>query len=819
MFTPNIEGKIIMKERQEKTKLSSGADEKTPSLPQYFSWINNTNEGSTEKQTFINLDYFQWLYDYYDMKLRIYAWDAGNLDGASGTYEKIDGEKLSKQYPNGYAPSVKKAAEFGCSLGVWAGADGFGDTPEEEKARYDVMVGLCKNHGFMLFKFDTVCGILRKEKYGIFKKMIDECRQYSPELIVLNHRNEFGESEICATTSLWEGRETYIDIWMSNDVTGMHHRVGSLGRGLVPEMLRLKEDHGVCISSCPDYFEDELIIQAFSRSLILAPEIYGNPWFLRDDEQARLARIYNLHAKYADILVDGEELPDSYGKYAVSRGNGKIRFITLRNVSWEDKKITVKLDESIGIAECEKIKVIKYYPYESYIGAFDYNSTVDVTVPAFRVLLLAVFEDGEFYKNTFALTDCEYEVVREKSGEPIEINILKTTGGSIKNLGGRIENNDKILIENCPAIDMTAASPLLLGKMCDCPVPENAEQLYEATMFKANNNSLESQAVCRSGDTAIPQVKAAREAFFGQETYIYRGCEFESMFDGNQDSYFDANTRCYKSRIDGGCLRVDFGEVYDISRIEIEYFKIKSPTREVPAQLLPELGEVSADLNTWQKTPLSANKTVRECEAPIVKFSVHTIEFAEGTRERAVYSPCCDGDKKIIKARYFRLPEPMDRIYSVKIFSESGDEIELDRSGVHANNMMAPYASKQVNSAAKFEIKLPDSITIEEGDYIAVAVNGKHGSEAAYCAAVDKNSGEVVGFTDRAVSYPVNNWEHIVCESDRNYTYYLNLSNLKEAAAKEFIFYTLLTDAEAAVDCDIYFCKANGYRKGIELYI
>ena len=30
----------------EKTRATSGADEKTPSRAQYFSWINHTNEGS-----------------------------------------------------------------------------------------------------------------------------------------------------------------------------------------------------------------------------------------------------------------------------------------------------------------------------------------------------------------------------------------------------------------------------------------------------------------------------------------------------------------------------------------------------------------------------------------------------------------------------------------------------------------------------------------------------------------------------------------------------------------------------------------------------
>ena len=59
-----------------------GADENTPSRAQYFSWINNTNEGATEAQTITNLEFFKWLKDEYGMQLDIYAWDAGNLDNS-----------------------------------------------------------------------------------------------------------------------------------------------------------------------------------------------------------------------------------------------------------------------------------------------------------------------------------------------------------------------------------------------------------------------------------------------------------------------------------------------------------------------------------------------------------------------------------------------------------------------------------------------------------------------------------------------------------------------------------------------------------------
>lgn len=56
--------------------VNAGATEKTPSVPQYFSWINNTNEGSTEAQTLANLDFFHYLYKTYGMQLKIYAFDA-----------------------------------------------------------------------------------------------------------------------------------------------------------------------------------------------------------------------------------------------------------------------------------------------------------------------------------------------------------------------------------------------------------------------------------------------------------------------------------------------------------------------------------------------------------------------------------------------------------------------------------------------------------------------------------------------------------------------------------------------------------------------
>lgn len=751
---------------QEKTKKSSGADERTPSIPQYFSWINNTNEGATEEQTLINLNYFKWLRDTYGMELKIYAWDAGNLDGAGDTYaHPAETPKLLKQYPNGYKPSADAAAEFGCHLGVWGGADGFGNTPEEEANRYELIVSLCRDLGFMLFKFDTVCGNLREEKRMTFKKMIDECRKYVPDLIVLNHRNNLGEAEICATTFLWGGQETYIDAHLGNSGTGAHHRVAPLERGLVPEMKRLTEDHGVCLSSYLDYFEDDLVIQAFARSLILAPEIYGNPWLLRDAEQARLAKIYNLHRKYADILVDGIALPESYGKNAAARGNGSTRLITLANPTWETKKVTLSLNEEIGLksAEDKKFVVKTLHPYESLVSVSEWGDNVEVTVDPFRAALILVQEYDAFIASDYVLTGCRYETLYGANAKPSKA-LIYAIDGSITLMGNEVIDLTACRLDLAQQKDATVSAPVCLGELTDCTFPENAEQLYEATCFAASSDSFEAQSLKRSGETKIPQVKEARDAFFAQDTYRYRGVEARYMFDGDKDSFFDGNSK-NGSRLEGGCLRVDLGEVFDIDRIEIECFAINEPIREVKAQSIPEMGETSTDLADWKNAPLTENAVLCDCTSPVVVTKVHNIITVEGKRLKATYNVSAS-------ARYFRLDAPMDRIYSFKAFDKAGKEITL--AAPKANNLLMPYAAAGFTSARTLEVTVPETTDTDAGAYIAVAFDGVHGREGVYCAA--ECEGMPIGFNDRARTFPINAWEHGASATDRGYTYYLALT-------------------------------------------
>ncbi len=749
----------------EKTVFTSGADETTPSHPQYFSWINNTNEGATEEQTLINIDFFKYLRDKYDMRLEIYAWDAGNLDGARGTYADFTQGKLHKQYPNGYGPCARAAADAGFRMGVWGGADGFGDTPEEEAARKELIVSLCRDHGFALFKFDTVCGSLRPEKRAVFADMMKECRKYVPDLVLLNHRNNLGEAEIYATTFLWGGVETYVDVHVTNHTTAMHNRAFTFRRGHVPGLQHLTEDHGVCISSCIDYFEDDLIYQAFSRSLILAPEIYGNPWLMRDDELPILANIYNLHRRYNKILVSGMELPDFHGAATVVRGDGQRRFLTTGNATWETQTYTVTLDSSIGLEPCDRVTVVTRHPTVKTIGEFAYGETVDIPMNPFRAYLVEICDSTIADRKP---TDSEYMVIRSKDGVPKEIKIL----------------------------DRPEAAPTFLATATEWDVPADAEALVEATLFALDNDSLEKRSLRRSGETKIPEVQAARDAFFGQRTYLLRGCDGEFLFDKNPDTFFDGSSKYYSGglRIDGGCLRVDLGEAVDCDTVEIEYYATaEQSTHQIPAQSAPASAELSSDLGAWTTVSLTEDRPGEDCTMEYVRDSVHDIRTDCGKRRTAVYPGGT--------FRYFRMSDPVDRMFAFRVLKNG---VDVTPASAKANNLMAHYGKRPTVFAKKATV-----CPMATGR-LAVAVNGKHGREACYCAA--KIEGTPAGFPDRAPSYPSNVWEHFVSLKNHDNTYFMDVT--PAMVGKSIDVYALFSGEDHADDVNVYLCPKHTEAEG-----
>jgi len=729
-------------------KVYPGADERTPSYSQYFSWINNTNEGSTEEQTMVNLDFFKWLHDEYGMVLDIYVISAGAIDKA-GRYGKMDSDAFRRQFPNGFGPIYEKAKTMGTRLGTWGGPDGFGNTPEEEQARIDMMVKLCRDYEFILLKFDAVVGGLRPEKQDAFVRMMTECRKYSPDLILLNHRLKLGKGLPHATTYLLGGAETYIDVHMLNNQTAPHHRAGAISRRVVPNLVRLTEDHGVCISSCLNYWEDDLILQAFNRNLILAPQLYGNPWFLRDNEYPKLARIFNLARKYGEILVDGIVLPEeSYGEKAVSRGNDHLRLLTLRNLSWEPILCKVKLDEEIGLATGTDIELRQYHPTERVIGTFEKGDVVAVEVLPFRsCLLLATSKHTEF-----GIKGCDYEVVRDVPGKPVLIKLLALPGEK-RNIelvaGNRKFKSAQIagrrfdgLVNGKSAAISFSGTPFKdkyhrkLGDLTPCDVPADAEALYEATCFAADNNALEVRALQRSGPSQVPQVQKAREAFLKQELFIERGLWDKNLFDDDDETAFYVARRVGVAPLNGGSLRIDFGEKISLEKLIIrpgsehalQPFKYDETVRAY----------VSSDLKNWTPMSLVADKEI------VMNF-----------------------DPKA-KLRYIRFDGTPDKIVEIEGYLGSK---KLDRSRWRASNIFARYSRVRPGKAWQHSFTLGE---IPKGSYLAIALNGEHGIEGAYAAI--RVNGAPIGAPDRSVSFPSNTWEYPPRKRSSNYTYYIPLT-------------------------------------------
>ncbi len=725
-------------------KVFPGADEKTPSKAQYFSWINNTNEGSTEEQTQINLDFFAWLKSEYGMQLDIYAFDAGAIDGKR-FYGSIKSDRFKKQFPYRFDSIYQKASSLGIRLGVWGGPDGFGDSPEEEKERTRQMVSLCKDYEFALFKFDAVCGPLRPEKEDAFINMMKECRSYSPDLILLNHRLGLEKAKPYATTFLWGGAETYIDVFMTNNQTAPHHRAAALNRGLVPDLQRLTEDHGVCISSCLDYWDDDLILQAFNRSLILAPEIYGNPWLLRDDEFAKLARIYNLHRKYGDILVNGIVLPEEqYGQNAVARGDEKTRFITLRNISWEEKAYTITLNEELGLAKGDEFELFQIHPYEKYLGKFEYGKEVKVEVVPFRSALFLVTAKKI---SEPVLVGTEYQLLRDVPGKSILLDIIGMPGMEkvISLLDAKDYKSIKISgINNAPLLAGKSSVVKFPGKslnlsphrkiadLNEIKIPEEVDSLYEASIYAADNNALEVRSIERSGYSKIPAVRKAQDAFFNQEVFVNRGIWDKNLFDGDLNTGFYLSKKYdYDVRVKGGAFRLDLGEV-----IKVDELVFYMPNTFALNPLLPQEGnyvEVSSDLKEWETlTYLADTKMI----VPIHR-----------------------------ELRYLRFKSQPQQIMEIEGYF---DGKQLDRSLWRASNLFAHPSRMKCQKAWSNSFVLDE---IAEASYLSIALNGKHGIEGAYVAA--KIDGELIGAPDRSSSYPSNTWEYLAAQRDANYTYYI----------------------------------------------
>lgn len=729
--------------------LISAYDDRSPSLALYFDWINRNWYGSNEQKVLKDLDFFNWMKTRYGMQLDIFLLDAGMFDNGPHcssvpnrpAYGDLSSPWFTRAFPHGFRTIAKKAALSGIRLGLWIGPDGYGNTPEEAEKRIALLVDLCRDYKLRLFKMDACCSDLRPDKELWFSRAMQEARRYSPDLVVLNHRISLSEpARKYTTTFLWEGKETYIDVNNFNDIPATHHREGNMRRGYPPHLQRLTEDHGICLSSALDNWEDDLVLQAFGRSLILAPEIYGNPWLLKDKEFPLLARIYNLHRQYNGILVDARELPEEkYGFKALSRGDDHTRFIILRNLSWNTVSYDLPLDSSIGLnlnappgrhstlqKADPRVTVRQFHPTEKILGSYSSGSTVSVEVSPFRSALFMVSAED----TGFGLQGIDYRVVRDIPGKPLILTLLGQPGsrhlvklrpGKRRFSDARLDNKPAGLLPDKRMIVHFAGSVLQepfhrkLGDLAAIPVPEDAALIYETQCYRNDNNALELRSLERAGTTQFPEVQAARDAFFRDSIFISQGVWDRFAFDGEPNTAFKAYATEYtKGRISPGALRLDMGKPRLADRIVF-----RSVSTGYPA----DTAEASNDLSHWK--------------------SVKTDKIG---KDLVISLPATTAN------RYIRLSNAPVSVSEIEAYDH--DQL-LPRQGWTASNLF-PYRLSEGLSAWQLFFTINE---ITPGSYLVLSVPGNYITDKVFAGL--RMGDRILAPTDRSPSFAYNNWEDV----------------------------------------------------------
>jgi hypothetical protein len=284
----------------------------------------------------------------------------------------------------------------------------------------------------------------------------------------------------------------------------------------------------------------------------------------------------------------------------------------------------------------------------------------------------------------------------------------------------------------------------VLGEPGRIQLPADAEALYEATVFAADNDALEVRSLQRSGPTLIPAVQAAREAFFEQRAFIERGVWDRYLFDGDTTTYMDVWSFGRDLRIEGGALRVDFGAEIFIDHLVIHTLDDTTFAGQLRAGAVT--AEVSTDLREWTAAWIRQLPGVRP-----VNDSMSARTFVVQLPGNGVH-------------RYVRVSSGPDRVTEIEGYRAGR---RLARTGWRASNLFGLHATVPAVAAWSTRFRLDEAAP---GSYLAVAVNGEHGVEKAYAAL--RVGDRLVGAPDRAVAYPSNSWEYPVRAVESNYTYF-----------------------------------------------
>jgi len=401
-----------------------------------------------------------------------------------------------------------------------------------------------------------------------------------------------------------------------------------------------------------------------------------------------------------------------------------------------------------------------YHPYIHDMGYYAYGTGVDVTVLPFRSCLVKLTSAPE--KDPVTVSGIPYQIVNDRVGSVAQIKLLGKPGETYKykiSKGGKTRTQTVTF----PGERNDDDPYRCICEMEVCDVPDDASSIYYSTVYAADNNALELRSLKRSGETAIPQVQAARDAFFNQERFVGRAVSDRNLFDGDPGTFFDVSMRWGDMRYFGNSMfTLDFGESVSLDKLVIS----TDSEHSLGYQKLEQgvYVHVSDDLVNW--------KTLRFITALDSELDMSTAGAV----------------------RYLRFMDCPLRLSEVTGYKD-GRKVCSDKW--RATNLFIPYGDWQmkVEKAWKSEFVLD---VIPENSYLCVAINGKFGTEKAWAGF--KIDGEYVGCPDRTPSYTSNSFECPVRRTDSNYTYYLPLT--PDMKGKKIEAWTLVMGGGAS-DSDI----------------
>lgn len=416
--------------------------------------------------------------------------------------------------------------------------------------------------------------------------------------------------------------------------------------------------------------------------------------------------------------------------------------------------IDLTADETLGLTETEAVfEVRRLHPHEEMLGDIRFGETIEVRVEPFHSALIRITTGRDF-----GLRGSPYEIVRDVEGAPLKIDLIGPPGQTAsiqlqdasETISAKIDGQPVAISENRLSVTfdgtpLTEPAHRALGIMERIELPVDAETLYEATVYSADNNALEVRSLVRSGPTEHQPVQAARDAFFKQGLFVDRGVWDKNLFDGDPNTAFCvSNSWPYwwnqapdDTTINDGTFRLDLGKTEQIDHIVLttrDEFTLAPVKRGEGV-----IAEISTDLKTWTE-----------------------VRFTAGN-EMVISMPELN-----MPVRYLRIREDAPRWLSEVAAYRSN--IALNRSGWRASNLFSAFGRMAFTTAWQLKTSLAE---IAPESYLSITIPGDTGHESVYAAL--KVDGDYVGAPDRAPSYPANTWELQVHPVEGNYTYYIPL--------------------------------------------